>query len=439
MGQLDASIVTLAFPALARQYDTSLAAVQWVSLGYLLTLVALLAGAGRIADAIGRKQVYLYGFAVFTVASAACGLAPSLGALIAFRIVQAVGAAMLQANSVALVTTSVPRHQLRAALGVQAAAQALGLALGPTLGGLLVSSLSWRWIFGINLPIGLIAAVAGYFLLPRTRSRSDARIDGRGMLLLAGATTSALIGVSVASGLALPAWAAGGLGAAALLAAFAFWRWEKRAAAPLIDPAAIATPAVRRGLFGALGGYLVLFGPLVLVPIVLTAKGYSELRSGLLLTALPAGFGVAAGFGNALLPRRLPDSTRCVAGALLAAAGLLVLIPLPPNGPALVPVLAAIGLGLGIFTPANNAAIMANIPSRSAGVGGGLVNLSRGLGTALGVALTTLALHQAGSSGTQLALGILAAAALLTALISAPPRKHFASAPLTPTHDHEAI
>ncbi len=418
MGQLDASIVTLAFPSLATDFHTSLAAVEWVSLAYLLTLIALLAAAGRIADAVGRKQVYLYGFVVFTAASAACGFAPSLGALVGFRVLQAVGAAMLQSNSVALVTTSVPRERIRAALGVQAAAQALGLALGPTLGGIIVSNLGWRWIFGINLPVGVLATVAGYFLLPRTRTRSSARVDGPGVLLLAATTTPALIGVSAVSGLGLPPAAVLGLFAVAAAAGIGFWRWERRAAAPLIDPAAIANPLVRRGLLGALGGYLVLFGPLVLVPIVLSSHGVSELRAGLLLTALPAGFGLAAGFGNSVLPLRWADSTRCVAGVLLSTVALAGLIILPITGPALVPLLALTGIGLGIFTPANNAMIMANIPERSAGIGGGLVNLSRGLGTALGVAFTTLALDQAGSAGSHVALGILAVAALLTAAVS---------------------
>jgi MFS family permease len=173
MGQLDASIVTVAFPALQRQFGTGLAATQWVSLAYLLVLTALLVPAGRWSDRAGRKLLYLYGFVVFSVASAACGLAPSLGVLIALRVVQAGGAALLQANSVALVVTSVPARTRRAALGVQAAAQAVGLACGPVVGGVLVGTVGWRWVFLINVPVGLLAVVAGWYLLPRTKRAGE--------------------------------------------------------------------------------------------------------------------------------------------------------------------------------------------------------------------------------------------------------------------------
>ena len=164
--------MTLAFPALQRQFGAGLAEVQWVSLAYLLALVALLVPVGRWSDRRGRKLVYLYGFGVFAAASAACGIAPTLPALVALRVLQAAGAAMLQANSVALVSTSMPPAARRAALAVQAAAQALGLAVGPVAGGLLVASAGWRWIFLINVPVGLVAVLAGVYLLPRTRHRA---------------------------------------------------------------------------------------------------------------------------------------------------------------------------------------------------------------------------------------------------------------------------
>ncbi|MFF7902919.1 MFS transporter [Streptomyces sp. NPDC007920] len=402
MGQLDASIVTLTYGSLRTEFHASLAAVEWVSLAYLLALVALLVPAGRLADAHGRKLLYLYGFAVFTLASAACGLAPSLPALVAFRVVQAAGAALMQANSVALVTTSAPRGRMRSALGVQAAAQALGLALGPTVGGALVSTLGWRWVFWVNVPVGVVALVSGHYLLPRTRARTRVtRFDWAGLALLAVATTCALLGVSAASGLPVPGWSVVLLFGVAAPAGWGFARRQRRIAAPLLDLALLRVRAVTFGLVGALSGYLVLFGPLVLVPVVLTARGASELTAGLVLTALPAGFALGATGGDRLLPRSLSDRGRCLTGAgvfLLATAALLA-VPLTIAW--LVPLLALVGVGLGTFTPANNALIMGAIPARSSGTGGGLVNMTRGLGTALGVALVTLALHLAAGGGTE--------------------------------------
>ncbi|MFE0383235.1 MFS transporter [Streptomyces bungoensis] len=418
MGQLDASIVTLTYGSLGAEFHASLAAVEWVSLAYLLALVALLVPAGRLADAHGRKLLYLYGFAVFTLASAACGLAPSLAALVAFRVVQAAGAAMMQANSVALVTTSAPRERMRSALGVQAAAQALGLALGPTVGGALVSTLGWRWVFWVNVPVGVVALVGGHYLLPRTRARTRvARFDWAGLGLLAAATTAALMGVSAASGAAVPGWAVALLFVVAAGAGRAFVRRQRAAAEPLLDLALLRLRTVAFGLVGALSGYLVLFGPLVLVPVVLTARGASELTAGLVLTALPAGFALAATGGDRLLPRGLPDRGRCLAGAGVFTAATAALSAVPPTAAWLAPVLALTGLGLGTFTPANNAMIMGAIPARASGTGGGLVNMTRGLGTALGVALVTLALHLAGGdtgpAGARWAAVVLVAASVV--------------------------
>jgi EmrB/QacA subfamily drug resistance transporter len=416
MGQLDASIVTLAFPALQREFHASLAAAQWVSLAYLLALVGLLAGAGRLADAAGRKLVYLYGFVVFTVASAACGFAPSLGLLVAFRVVQAAGAAMLQANSVALVVTSVPRSRMRAGLGMQAAAQALGLALGPTIGGLLVGSAGWRWVFWVNVPIGCAALVVGRYLLPRTRERATAaRFDWPGLVLLAAASTALLLAISGASGLGLPLWAMIALAAAAVTATVALRARERRATAPLIDLSLLRTRAVSAGLAGAMCGYLVLFGPLALIPQLLTARGTGETYAGLVLTALPAGFALAALAADHVLPDGFGNRRRCLLGGAVAAlsAGALGL-----GQDALgvtVILLAALGMGLGLFIPANNTAIMAAIPSRLSATAGGMVNMTRGAGTALGIATVTLALHTATSvpADARLAFAVLAVVAVL--------------------------
>ncbi len=420
MGQLDASVVTLAFPAIQRQFGAGLAEVQWVSLAYLLALIALLVPVGRWSDRRGRKLVYLYGFIVFSAASAACGLAPTLPVLIGLRVLQAAGAAMLQANSVALVSTSAPARFRRAALAVQAGAQALGLAAGPVVGGVLIASAGWRWIFLVNVPVGLVAVVAGVYLLPRSGPRARAGAgDPLGMMLLAAASAGLLIAVSSASGLNLPAWAAGGsLAAAAAAGAALFWQ-ERRAAGPLIDLPMLAATGIGPALVGALCAYLVLFGPLVLLPQTLAARGPGLLATGLLLAALPAGFGLAAVSAERLVPAGWSNRRRCAAGSMLAICSLGGLaIPLPP---AVLPVLLAmLGAGLGAYIPANNAQIMNATPARDAAAAGGMVNMARGLGTALGVALVTLGLHAGRGLGLNPAgSGPLAVAALLAAALAA--------------------
>lgn len=419
MGQLDASIVTLTFPALGRGFDASLAAVEWVSLAYLVTLVALLVPVGRVSDAVGRKAVYLLGFAVFTAASVCCGLAPSLGVLIAARVGQAVGAAMLQANSVALISTSMPARRLRAGLGVQAAAQAVGLALGPTIGGVLVHGFGWRWVFMINVPVGVLGLVAGRYLLPRTRQRRGmARFDTGGLVLLAVAGTAVLLAISAGSGLAVSGWAVAGLGAAAVAAGTWFVWWERRAAEPLVDIRALRDRVIGGGLASACLGYLVLFGPLVVGPIALDARGVPADRTGLYLTALPVGFALGALAGGRLLPRHWGNRRRGGFGLALAAAGMFALAALGTAPAVLCGAFLVAGLGLGVFTPANNAAVMAAVPARAAGTAGGLVNMTRAFGTGLGVALVTLVLHAGGGAGVEFSTGLLGIIAVLAGIVT---------------------
>jgi MFS family permease len=443
MGQLDASVVTVAFPALQRQYGAGLAATQWVSLAYLLVLTALLVPAGRWSDRAGRKLLYLYGFVVFSTASAACGLAPSLGVLIALRVVQAAGAALLQANSVALVVTSVPARARRKALGIQAAAQAVGLACGPVVGGVLVGTVGWRWVFLVNVPVGLIAVVAGWYLLPRTRRSGDPGAvslevsqfgavgrgavggagagprgaDLGGMCLLAVSTSAGMLAISSLSGLGLPAWAVAMCVVMAATAGAALVRHSRRAAAPLLDLRALAAAGTGPALGGALCAYLVLFGPLVLFPQVISARGGSAASAGLLLTALPAGFGLAAVAADRLIPARWANRRRCVLGGALAA-GCAAALAVPAPDAVSVVLLGLLGVGLGIYTPANNAEIMASVPARDAAAAGGMVNMTRGIGTALGVAVVSLGLHVGTflgqpDAGPTLSMAALAAVALV--------------------------
>ena len=426
MGQLDASIVTLALPSMGRDLHASVGAVEWVALSYLLVLVATVATVGRIADAVGRKLLYVYGFGVFTAGSVLCGVAPTLPVLIAARVLQAIGSAMLQANSVALIAEAMPPSVLGRGIGVQGGAQALGLALGPAVGGLLLALGGWRLIFLVNLPAGVIGLAFGWFLLPRSRSRRElGATDRLGPPLLALATAGPLVYLSLgsragyANGVLLACLAVGVIGA------LAFIGRERRVAVPLIDLSIVRRPALAIGLSTGLVSYLALFGILFAVPYYLSAEHVNEAWIGLQLAVLPFAIGVTAPIAGRLVDR-VGDSTLTAGGLLLAAAGMLE-IALRHGTAGLLVGLALAGLGLGAFTPANNAAVMSASPPGHAGVVSGMLNMTRGLGTALGVALTaTVFTALAGVTGANLphasaaghgliaALGVLGVLALIT-------------------------
>ncbi|HVU72361.1 MAG TPA: MFS transporter [Mycobacteriales bacterium] len=343
LGQLTASIVSAALPGLAGDLHTGPGAASWISLAYLVTLVALVAPLGAWSDAVGRKALYVAGFVVFTVASLGCALAPDLPVLCALRVVQAAGAALLQANSVALIAGSVPRERLGRALGMQATAQAVGLATGPAIGGLLLTLGSWRLLFATTVPLGAIGIVTGLLLLPRSR---DLATSGRVPL--------------------------------------------RRS--PLLRDALIV-----RGLVLGLAGFVVLFGVMVAVPFWLTGSGRaSAAHASLLLTGLPVGVALAAPWSGRLAQRAAARTAD--AGLLLSALAVAALALRPPSL-LLVGVLVLLGLGLGLFNPANTTAVMSRVSASQAGSASGLLNLVRGLGTALGTGLAASAAGLGGSAG----------------------------------------
>ncbi len=417
MGQLDASIVTLALPHLSRELHASVGAVEWVALTYLLVLVAAVATVGRLADAVGRKLLYVYGFAVFTAGSVLCGLAPTLAILIAARALQSVGAAMLQANSVALITEAMPPRLLGRGIGVQGTAQALGLALGPAIGGALLALGGWRLIFLVNLPAGAIGLALGWFLLPRSRSRRAlGQSDRLGAVLLAFAVAGPLLYLSLTgrAGYANPLLLA--VLAAGLAAAIVFIRHERRVAEPLIDVSILRRPALSVGLSSGLVSYLVLFGTLFVVPYYLSAQHVDAALIGLQLAVLPVAIAITAPIAGRLL-NRVGARPLTGGGLLLTGAGLLE-IALRHGTIGLLVGLAVAGLGLGTFIPANNATIMSASPKGHTGVIGGVLNMTRGLGTAVGVALTS-ALYITASGTSSASASPAAAASGLTVALAA--------------------
>jgi EmrB/QacA subfamily drug resistance transporter len=429
MGQLDASIVTVALPTLQHTFDASVGAVTWVGLSYLLVLVATVIAVGRVADMWGRKLLYVYGFVIFTVASVLCGFAPGLAALCGFRALQAVGAAMLQANSLAIIVLVMPGRALGRALGLQAAAQALGLALGPTIGGLLLAAGGWRLIFFVNVPFGIFGAVAAILLVPRSRDlMARVRFDWTGLALFFPAVVALVSAISFGAELG---WSSGliiGLFLLAAVLVVVFIWHERRDSDPMLDLGLFRSARFSTGIASGVGSYLVMFGILLLVPFYLERGiGFGAARSGLELMAMPLAFGIVAPFAG-----RLADHVGArpltVSGMALVALGLALLGAFRPSTPWFLALLGMIGVGLGLFTSPNNASIMGAAPNKQAGLASGVLNMSRGLGTALGLAVTGTVFVVAGGehggmSGAAHAFTVtsyvLAAVALAAGVISA--------------------
>ena len=400
MGQLDASIVTVTFPTLARSFHASLGSVQWVGLSYAIVLVATVAAFGRLADVVGRKLLYVYGFVVFVVGSALCGLAPSLWALVGFRLFQAVGAAMLQANSVAIVATALPARKLSQGIGIQGAAQALGLALGPAVGGLLIAAGGWRLVFYVNVPVGLVGCVLGWLLIPRSRNlKRERTFDWLGLTMFLPAMSALLLAISYGNeqGWLSPAIIAAGAVGVALGAVFI--AHERRARAPMIDLTLFRNPTFSVSVLGGMLSYMALFGILFLVPFYLeNARHLSAAQAGAALTAMPVAFGLTAPIAGRLADRH---GARVLTGAgmLVASIALVAIALRHAQTPTLMAELAVLGVGLGAFTPPNNALIMISAPVHQAGQAGGILNMTRGVGTALGLSISGLVLSL--GAGTQ--------------------------------------
>jgi EmrB/QacA subfamily drug resistance transporter len=429
MGQLDASIVTVAFPTLQREFHADVGSVEWVALSYLLVLVCAVTAVGRFADMAGRKLLYTYGFGVFTIASVACGLAPNLLALDGLRVVQALGAAMLQANSVALITTAMPRDKLGRGIGVQGAAQALGLALGPTVGGLLIALGGWQLIFFVNAPAGVVGILLGWFFLPRSRHlQQPTRFDWRGLAAFVPAVGGVLAALSLGPDHGFGTPLVLSLAGVGLVGCVLFVAQERRARAPIVDLRLFSRVPFAAGVISGFLSYAVLFGVLFVIPFLFeSGLGLSAGVSGLALTALPAALALAAPLAGRLADR-VGARPLTVTGMLLAGLGLMVIAVIHKDIGVVAGELALIGLGLGMFTPANNAAIMASAPREQSGTAGGLLNMTRGLGTAMGVALSGVVFgwgqaHAAGSTGVRdgasATVVVLAALAVLAAVLAA--------------------
>jgi EmrB/QacA subfamily drug resistance transporter len=396
VGQVDASIVQLALPTLEHAFDARLSAVSWVAIAYVLAFAAILPVFARLAETAGRKTMYLAGFAMFGLASAACGLAPSLGWLIAFRALQGASGAMLGANSIVILVSAAGAQRRGQAMGIFAAAQAVGISVGPACGGILLGLLSWHWVFWVSAPFSLAGAVLGWFIVPQTTNRSaDRRFDAPGAVLLMPALASLLLAITQlnAWGPLSPSVLGCAAAAAVLLAAFV-WR-EGRAPAPLINLAIFRAPGFSSGGVGVVLSYAMLYGMFFAMSFALV-RGYHDapLSAGIRLAIVPVALGVVAPFSGGLFETH--GRAIMGTGALVCAAAAVALrFALTGTPASLLPamaLLAAYGAGLGLFIAPNNTATLNTAPPERSGQAGGLLNLMRAFGTGFGVAAASVLL-----------------------------------------------
>ncbi|MFC9850110.1 MFS transporter [Streptomyces prasinus] len=385
---LDNTVLNVALPSLQKELHASTSGLQWTIDAYTLVLASLLMLAGSTADRIGRRRVFTAGLVVFTLGSLLCSLAPNLDALVAFRMVQAVGGSMLNPVAMSIITNTFtdPRERARA-IGAWGAVVGLSMAAGPLVGGLLVDSVGWRSIFWINLPVGLAALVLTLRFVPESRAPKARRADPVGQLLviaLFGSLTYAIIEAPHA-----PLSATAPFGALALGSLIALLRYESRRREPLIDlrffrsaPFSGAT-VIAVSAFASLGGFLFL-STLYLQNV----RGLSALEAGLWMLPMALPTFLCAPLSGRLVGNRGPRLPLLIAGGAMTAAGLLfALFEAETSNATLVAGYVLFGVGFGfVNAPITNTAV-SGMPRAQAGVASAVASTSRQLGQALGVAV----------------------------------------------------
>lgn len=394
MTALDGSVVNTVLPVIREHFASDVAAIQWVVVVYLLVISGLLLTFGRLGDIYGHKPVYMTGFVIFTAASALCGLAPTAGFLVLARGFQALGASMLMANSPAILTKSFPPQQRGQALGLQATMTYLGLTVGPSLGGWIAYQFSWRYIFYINLPVGLAAILLSYRFIPSHLSgdaehRGHEQFDKLGALVFMAGLVALLLGLNRGHDWGWTSTPILGLllGSVVLLAVFV--TLEKRIPHPMLDLSLFRNRIFSTSVLSALLNYIAVYSIIFLMPFYLIqGLGLDSAHAGLLLTAQPLVMAVVAPASGTLSDRigaRLPATV----GMLILSMALFLLSRLGPGSETfqITGSLALAGLGIGIFVSPNNSALMGSAPRHRQGIAAGVLATARNVGMVLGVGI----------------------------------------------------
>ncbi|WP_331371367.1 MFS transporter [Sinorhizobium chiapasense] len=441
LSSLGTSIANVGLPALAEAFGASFQAVQWVVLAYLLAITTLIVSVGRLGDIFGRRRLLSSGIALFTIASVLCGVAPSLWMLIAARAAQGVGAAIMMALAMALVGETVPKARTGSAMGLLGTTSAIGTALGPSLGGVLIAGLGWRAIFLAGVPFGVLAFFLAFRSLPADREgpKHRAGFDTTGTALLALTLAAYALAMTIGRGSFGPLNMS--LLLAAIFAGALFVFTEARAASPLLRLAMFHDPVLSAGLAMSALVSTVMMATLVVGPFYLSrGLGLDAASVGLVMSAGPL-VAALAGVPSGRLVDRLGAQPMTVAGLAAIAAGafLLSLFPAGFGVAGYIAPIVAVTAGYALFQAANNTAVMKDVGPGARGIVSGMLNLSRNLGLvtgascmgavfalASGTSEITEAAPEAVAAGMRITFAV-AAVLIVAALVIAVTSRAFAS------------
>src|SRR5579859_356985 len=395
MGALDSSIVTVAYPTFTATFRVPVSLVQWVGVAYLLTSASLVAIFGRISDMVGHKRIYVAGFTVFLAGSILCGAATGIGALIAFRVLQAVGSAMLVANSVAILSYTVGGARMGTALGLLETAVSVALVVGPVAGGLLIQVSTWRMIFYINVPVAIGATLLARRTLPPLEG-----LGGRGRFDVAGALTfgaglgALLFGASLGP---VIGWAAATvdvlLGAGTVLL-IAFVAIERRVPSPMLDLSLFYNRRFAGANAAKVCAYAASFTVVFVIPFYLQqVLRYAPGAVGIAMTPMPAALAAGSLLGGPLSDRAGSHVLAPLGMAIATVGGALFMLVSPARGYwSLAAAMVVMDFGMGLFIAPNDAVIMNSAPRDKQGVAGGVLAMMLAIGmiTGLTVAATIM-------------------------------------------------
>lgn len=388
---LDSSVVNVSLPVISDQLGADVGVVEWVVLAYLLAITTLLMISGRIGDLRGRRRTYQVGILLFTASSALCGFAANIGMLIASRALQGVGAALITGNGPALIGEIFPSEHRGKALGLLGTTVALGLSTGPAVGGFITGWLGWRYIFFLNLPLGVLAAI-----LIRRNLRPDSvftqsRFDLKGGFTMAAGLFCLLMALSRGSDWGWTVAPILLLSVGTIIFSALFFRAEKSAPDPILDLKLFANRVFKSATFSGFLAFSSLFAQTFLLPFYLIQlRGFPPAHAGLFLMAVPSVMSVAAPVSGALSDK-IGTRGLCTVGLLIQGIGFLLLSTLgeATSEGTIVAILMVIGLGVGMFNAPNNSELLGSVPKNRLGNAAGMMGLTRTLGMVAGVAVSS--------------------------------------------------